>query len=654
MPSLRGSIGACFLLVFLADADDLFERLRKEDPGVYQKVLKLDRETALRFLRERYQSDPGKRDAGGKEPQAVRPAKEPARIRTLPARAERYQKIETVELGEFSIDLCRRDDGAFGLGEVRKGRLPLRRGDFLITWNVGGKVPVFERRQGLTVFLRDPPAALELAPESRECAGIRFEGFRLEFRGGRGTIVETSSWEPGGTTLGLTYQDGYRGWHAPPGWLDAHEVPETNPKLSPSLLQGTGFQFIHGEKLSLLHFHRNPGDRLRNASRGDALEFSTSFDGPTSLARFIFTATGESRINLWTRAYEVASADLRKSFGLPEPAREVVCLWPPFGRKGFREMAAECADGTAGNGFTAAAIDVIWDNLEFHGGKKNMNVWDYSICEGYGGEAGLQALVEECRKRGIGVIAWTPAGHLNPQAPIWKEHPDWRLRNRRGEVFENPSGLWHGDLDTGFYRYFLERITGAIRSTGLGGLVLDTHLSYAQQKWDRSQNEKLAALYQSFIQAGAKHLIVEGDASVFGAYGIAIGDDWKKEWGGIPDPDLYYGSTLMGGFNDPRLHRSHFRHYVASGAAWAVTWEFLHSPKLTGEENEAARRDALEVIRDYRRVKDLMVHRFVHSGGSGYTWTNDRDARKVIWLLKDAPLPGGASGEAGRVYLIGG
>jgi hypothetical protein len=49
-----------------------------------------------------------------------------------------------------------------------------------------------------------------------------------------------------------------------------------------------------------------------------------------------------------------------------------------------------------------------------------------------------------------------------------------------------------------------------------------------------------------------------------------------------------------------------------------------------------------------------MVHRFVHSDRSGYTWTNDRDARKVIWLLMDAPLPGGASGEAGRVYVIGG
>ena len=81
--------------------------------------------------------------------------------------------------------------------------------------------------------------------------------------------------------------------------------------------------------------------------------------------------------------------------------------------------------------------------------------------------------------------------------------------------------------------------------------------------------------------------------------------------------------------------------------------EFLDSRKLTGEEVEAARKETLAVIRDYRRVKDRMVHRFVHADGSGYTWTNDEDAAKVVWLLEDAALPDGRPGKAGEVYVIG-
>ena len=106
----------------------------------------------------------------------------------------------------------------------------------------------------------------------------------MRFQSGPGPIVETASWELGGSTRGLEYFDGYRGWHAPPGWMHADAVPETNPKLMPSLLHGTGFQFEYGANGALVHFHTSPGDRLRNVSRGQALEFETTFHGQCSSA----------------------------------------------------------------------------------------------------------------------------------------------------------------------------------------------------------------------------------------------------------------------------------------------------------------------------------------------------------------------------------
>jgi hypothetical protein len=566
---------------------------------------------------------------------------------------DEFTLIETLDVGGFSIELCRRDDGAFGLGGMRLGKTPLRRVDSLITWRVDGQVPRYVSRSESTISLADPAATLTILAETRQCAGTTLDGFRLRFECERGPIVETATWEPGGSTAGLSYFDGYRGWHAPPKWQPAATVPRTNPKLEPSLLAGTGFQFLHGNDGALVRFHTHAGGRLVNASRGDTLEFVTRFDGPATVDEFVFVTSGDSAINLWTRAFDVVHAELRREFVLPERRREIFLQWPPFSRYGFQETAAQCAAATAREGFTGASVDVIWDNADFHGGAKNMNVWDYIVCEGYGGAAGLAALMEECKKHKLLVIAWIPAGHLTSASPVWRDHPEWVLKNQRGENFVNPAGgIWHGALDSGFRDYYVDRITDAVRRFGLDGLWLDTHLSYAQQSRPPEHGALLAAVYQEFVKAGASHLVVEGDASAFGSYGVGIGDEWEKEWGSVPDPDLYYGANMACGSIDPAFWRAHFRRYVAAGAAWVVGWDFLFSSKLTGDDVDAARREIRLVVQEYGRVRDRMVHRFVHEDGSGYTWTNDQDRTKVVWLLRDARLPDGQPGKAGKVYIV--
>jgi hypothetical protein len=669
----------------MSESDELtvlLERLRAENAGEQEKVKRLaetNRAAALEFLRERFgppkyagvEGDKPAPPAGGgrKKPVSAGGAsgKQPLPVEPLPARIERFQVVETLDVGEFSIELCRRADGAFGLGQVRRGDLPLRRSDSLITWQVDGQAPAFDRREGSTVTLRDPAATLAFTAEQRASAATGFSGFRIEFRTDHGPIVETASWELGGSTHGLSYFDGYRGWHAAPDWVPADAVPPPNPKLVPSLLHGTGFQFQHGSAGALVHFHTAAGDAVRNASRGEALEFETTFHGPTTIDRYVFVtsrarqasdvanrggADPDSRINLWTRAYEVVHAELRRAFDLPERSREMWLQWPPFSRQGFRETARECATVTAREGFTGASIDVIWDNADAHGGAKNMNVWDYSVCAEYGGAEGLQDLVDECRRHNLLILAWTPSGHLWDASPVWRDHPDWLLRRADGSVAATPTGPVFGDLAGGFHDYYRERIVGAVRAFGLDGLWMDSHLPYAQQARTSDHAARLAALYRDFIRAGARHLIVEGDASALGAYGIGIGDDWQDAFGKIPEPDLYYGSTLLGWSTDPRVYVDHFRRFAAAGALWVVNWDFLYSGKLAGAEFDAARREVRAVLSDYRQVRDRMVHRFVHADGSGYTWTNDDDAAQIVWLLRDALLRDGRRGEVGRVYVL--
>lgn len=620
------------LLALQDDYDSLLQRLRRDNPGEAAKVEQLPRETALKFLRHRF---------SGREPSP----KTPEQAGPSPARLERFAKIETLVVGDFAIDLCRRDDGAFGLGEIRRGDRRLRRSDFLIVWTIDGKVPSFAGRRGQGVSLRDPEATLTFAPETRASAGTVLSGFRIDVKTTRGPIVETASWEPGGSTRGLTFQDGYRGWHAPPGWLPADAVPETNPKLSPGLLNGTGFQFLHGPDGALATFHASPGDRLKNVSRGEALEFETTWAGPAAVSRFVFTAGGDRRINLWTRAFEVAHAEIRRSLDLPTRGREVICGWPPFARRGFRETATQCLRRTVEDGFTAVAIDALWDNFEAHGGAKNMNVWDYAVCEAYGGKAGLKELVEQCHGNGLKVIAWTPAGHLANNSPVFKAHPEW-LAGHTPSTPKEGIGPVYGSLHTAFHDFYRRGILGAIREFKLDGLWLDSHLPYPAMPRENPHAAKLAALYGEFARAGATHLLMEGDASAIGSYGIGI----DERWGKVPEPELLYNAELLGWPQTPRFFRDHFRTHVALGATWIVPWDVIHDSKLSGSEWDAARQEILEVVREYRKVKDLMVHRFITE--DGVVWTNDRDTAKVVWLFRDARLPDGAPGRAGSVTIV--
>src|SRR5262245_39023691 len=140
---------------------ELLERLRKDNPGEHDKVValaKTDRSAAIRFLRERYSTK------GDKPTSKTKPERDPSKPAVTPARRERFAVIDTLQVGDFSIDLCRREDGAFGLGEIRKGKLPLRRADSLITWQVDGKFPRYERRRESMISLRDPPATLTIQP----------------------------------------------------------------------------------------------------------------------------------------------------------------------------------------------------------------------------------------------------------------------------------------------------------------------------------------------------------------------------------------------------------------------------------------------------------------------------------------------------------
>jgi len=98
-----------------AEFEALLEHLRKENSGDYEKVRPLAEKRlrggpailahAIRRSGSETERQPA-RQSSGRE----RGDKDPAASQPLPARVERFSKIETLQVGEFAIDICRRDE----------------------------------------------------------------------------------------------------------------------------------------------------------------------------------------------------------------------------------------------------------------------------------------------------------------------------------------------------------------------------------------------------------------------------------------------------------------------------------------------------------------------------------------------------------------
>jgi hypothetical protein len=111
-------------------------------------------------------------------------------------------------------------------------------------------------------------------------------------------------------------------------------------------------------------------------------------------------------------------------------------------------------------------------------------------------------------------------------------------------------------------------------------------------------------------------------------------------------------AMLPMGSAEPELLTWWYRRAIASGCARAIGWDPPYADKLGGRAWAAARAEVRRTVRDLGPVRHRMVHRHVHADGSGYTWTNDADGARVVWLFADRPLPDGRPDRAGQVYVV--
>lgn len=274
------------VLVLLAAQEDyssLMARLRVDDPGAWAKVLTLDRETALQFLRERY---------GAAHARSLPPDKAPELVG---ARHDRYEVRATLHVGAATIDVA--DEG---LGRVELDGVPLRSPLGLRRF---GDVRYVSRNGAVVKWDR---ATTVFEPVDESFGGARFQGFRetwtVRAEDPFESVEARGSWEIGASTDGILVHDGYRGWAAPPMFrrfgAEAYATPE---KLRTGTHNSAGFTFQASGQGALVQFAG-----LRSADGrfvGAVLEQAKAAGDPRLDHRwsFIFEPGAEITLpSLWT------------------------------------------------------------------------------------------------------------------------------------------------------------------------------------------------------------------------------------------------------------------------------------------------------------------------------------------------------------------
>jgi hypothetical protein len=207
------------------------------------------------------------------------------------------------------------------------------------------------------------------------------------------------------------------------------------------------------------------------------------------------TESRAGRINRWTAWYDFTSGlwqgalGFRKTETLPIIALDGTgaggidpgCTYPELLTDWAGRMDWLCEQGIRGIILhTPEWISSANQSPVIFGGN-NCCPYRYRLSDHLGGDEGLRAFCDAAHAHGLKVYVWI-SGHLSTEAPIWKEHPEWMVRNQ-GEL------LWDGHYrvihSLSFVHGAREWLANDLRhvreATGVDGVWFDSFTNLALQ-----------------------------------------------------------------------------------------------------------------------------------------------------------------------------
>ncbi|MEX0653442.1 MAG: hypothetical protein WD534_06255 [Phycisphaeraceae bacterium] len=407
------------------------------------------------------------------------------------------------------------------------------------------------------------------------------------------------------------------------------------------------------------------------------------------------TLARHERRNLWLDCFSHVRQRMHEAYGFqlerPQPSVHAH-LWDrelqALGKEWHRPLC-EALPALAAHGFKALFTFIPYMSPADDEASRSGNIccpYDITLSERFGGATTARELTAAAAAAGMDVFQWI-GFHLSAKSEIWRQHPDWVLRQASGRPWDGGYGsLWAGDLGAGFAEHLTERIKQLQDQTGLAGLFWDSYqnLGLTGVPWQTPERQPQAdpiwrlqtAMQQRGLRQRIECLGIFG-VSQISLFGFDDSTTRRRLWQDVVDNDWAFAfmDTSPGFFTEGTCfspQRVTPEHYfwlaahrclpIVSANPWGESSP--HGLLMSGDEAAYARTNHL-----YATCETTMSRLRLLPDGAAVLWLDATGRPACVWAFAETQLDipaqgrcvesgdvvGGSAGmkvKAGRVYML--
>jgi len=372
-------------------------------------------------------------------------------------------------------------------------------------------------------------------------------------------------------------------------------------------------------------------------------------------------------------------ADLQ-AYG-PAWSEPLSAAFPDFARLGFHEV------------FTHGVWESVTSDPER--GPDDGNIccpYTLRFAEMFGGAANMKRLYDAAHAAGVEVYQWFGM-QFAKYSPVWKEHPDWILREANGDPWDGNYGiLYCGRMRSGYGQYLEEGVKRVKDETGLDHIFWDSYqnLGVTCVDWQGAdkapQADEIFQMQARLQQYGFKQRCEV--VTIFGVSQVALfgfdNDSFRRRlWADTVNEDTAFAllDTSPAFFSNrypfaPDLISPDKYFWLAAHRVVPIIGARPWAPSLDSEQVDPPLPGG-ELAEEYARVNHRylaalpFMHRLRVTPEGRYTlWLDDANQPAVSWVFADTDInytgkvteissgvtqttDGVFSAKAGQVYLFG-
>ena len=284
----------------------------------------------------------------------------------------------------------------------------------------------------------------------------------------------------------------------------------------------------------------------------------------------------------------------------------------------------------------------------------------YRFAEQFGGAAAMKRLNDAARAVGMGIYQWF-APQLSKYAPVWKEHPDWLMREANGDPWDGAyQTLWSGRMRSGYGKELLRQIKRVKDDTGIDGIFWDSYQNLGvtcvdwQGKDKAPQAEEIWRMQAELQRYGYRQrceVVTIFGVSQVAMYGFENDAFRRRLWADtVRNDDAFAlmdcspgfftkGRPFAKGKLDPQAYFWLAGHRAVPGAG-ARPWGAPKDPEHAGPQVPGG-----ELAEDYARVNHLynkalpqMKRLRLTEDGAITLWMDERNRPAIVWAFEDAQM----------------